>query len=98
MKLIDLRPGMENIHLKVSILRLKPQKEVTTYSGFTHRIVEGMVEDDTEKMGLTVWNEKIDCIQEIKIGNKIELTNCFITSFKGVLSVNVGRESKIMSI
>ena len=95
MKLNKLRPGMENIDLSVEILSIGEPREVETYTGLKHTLVEGEVKDDTGTMGLTVWNESISELEKVKSGDKAKLVNCFITSFKGVLSINVGRESQI---
>jgi replication factor A1 len=95
MKLNGLRPGMEKVDLRVKVLRLKEPRRVTTNTGITHVLVEGEVEDETGKMGLTVWNELIEQLKGIDAGSTVDLRNCFITSFRGVLSVNVGRDSKI---
>lgn len=95
MKLSELRPGMEGVELVVKIVSLNEPREVTTYSGLTHNIVDGVVEDETGTMELTVWNEKIEDVVAVEIGSVVELSNCFITSFKGVLSVNIGRDSEI---
>jgi ssDNA-binding replication factor A large subunit len=86
---------MENLELIVVIISIKKPREVKTYSGFTHILIEGKVKDDTMTMDLTVWNDAIQELQEVKPGDKVKLSNCFITSFKGVLSVNIGRESTI---
>jgi len=96
MKIEGLRPGMENIDLDVTVLNLKEPKHVTTYSGLEHVLVEGEVEDDTGKAFLTVWNEQIDQLDGIAIGNIVGLKNCFISSFKGVIHVNIGRDSEII--
>jgi ssDNA-binding replication factor A large subunit len=96
MKIKGLRPGMENIDLNVTVLNLKEPKQVTTYTGLEHVLVEGEVEDDTGKAILTVWNERIDQLDGIVIGSTVELKNCFISSFKGVIHVNVGRDSEII--
>ena len=98
MKLKDLRPGYENVNLEVKILRLDNPKEITTSYDVTHIIVEGEVEDDSRKMNLTVWNENIKKFEKVDLGDIVELRNCFITSFKGVLSINVGRSSEVQSI
>jgi replication factor A1 len=95
MKLNELRPGMEEIDLEVTILEIGKSREVETHSGLKHTIVDCKVRDDTETMELTVWNETIDELEKVKTGDHVKLINCFITSFKGVLSVNIGRESKI---
>ncbi|MBE0634134.1 hypothetical protein IH574_06140, partial [Candidatus Bathyarchaeota archaeon] len=43
----------------------------------------------------TIWNETIEELVAVKPGDEAKLVNCFITSYKGVLSINIGRESKI---
>ncbi len=96
MKLNELRPGMENLELSVEILSIGEPREVETYTGLKHTLVEGEVKDETGSLGLTVWNESISELENVKPGDSAILVNCFITSFKGVLSINVGRESKII--
>jgi len=96
MKLKELRPGMEKVDLRVKVLRLDEPRQVTSNSGITHTLVEGEVEDETGRMSLTVWNELIEQLTGIEEGNTVDLLGCFITSFKGVLSVNVGRDSEII--
>jgi len=96
MKIAGLRPGMENVDLEVRVLRLEEPRQVTTHTGLEHTLVEGEVEDDTGRVALTVWNEQIDQLEGVDIGNTVKLMNCFISSFKGVLYVNVGRDSEII--
>ena len=95
MKLNELRPGMENIELEVEIVNIGEKREVETYSGLKHTLVECEIKDETGSIGLTVWNETISELEKVKPGDRAKLVNCFITSFKGVLSVNIGRESTI---
>ena len=98
MKLDELRPGMEHIELEVDIISIGEPREVETYSGIKHTIVECEVRDETNSIGLTVWNDTIEELENVNLGDKIRLINCFITSYKGVLSVNIGRESKIIKL
>jgi ssDNA-binding replication factor A large subunit len=98
MKIADLRPGMEKVNLKVTLKRLKEPRKVTTYSGIEHVLVEGEVEDDTGGAVITVWNELIKQLEELEIGCKIQLRNSFITSFKGVIQVNIGRDSEVIQM
>jgi len=97
MKLNDLRPGMEHMNIRVKLVSLEEPREVETSYGITHVLVEGLVEDNSGKMGLTVWNERIEQLDRVKVGENVELKDCFVTSFKGVLSVNVGRDSEVSS-
>ena len=96
MKLKDLRPGMEHVDIQVRLVGLEEPREVETNYGVTHVLVEGQVEDDSGGMRLTVWNEKIELMDGVKVGDTVELKDCFITSFRGVLSINVGRDSEIV--
>jgi ssDNA-binding replication factor A large subunit len=86
---------MEHLELLVEIISIGEPREVETYSGLKHTLVEGEIKDDTTVIGLTVWNDTIEELEKVKPGDKVKLVNCFITSFKGVLSVNIGRESTI---
>jgi len=96
MKIRNLRPGMEKVDLRVGVISLKEPRKVTTYTGVEHVLVEGEVEDETGRMILTVWNDLIMQLEGVEIGSLVELRNCFITSFQGVLHVNVGRDSEII--
>lgn len=95
MNLGELRPGMEELDLEVTILSLNDQREVETHRGIKHVLVEGFVVDEAGTQQLTVWNDSIALLEKVKPGDKVKLINCFISSYKGVLSVNVGRESGI---
>lgn len=98
MRLSELRPGMEELMLTVKLLSLEGPREVETYTGFKHIIVEGKVSDGSDELDFTVWNESIDKLEEIEPGNKLKLVKVFITSYKGDLAVNVGRESEIIKL
>ena len=95
MNLGDLRPGMENLDLEVNIVSLEEQREVENHRGVKHVLVGGVVKDDTASRELTVWNDSIALLEGVKPGDNVRFLNCFISSYKGVLSVNVGRESGI---
>ena len=47
MNLSELRPGMEELDLEVTIVSLEEQREVETHRGLKHVLVEGVVKDDT---------------------------------------------------
>lgn len=96
MKIRELRPGMENVDLRVRIIGLGEPRQVTTYTGIEHILVEGEVEDESGRVVLTVWNDLISQLEGVEIGDMVELRKCFITSFQGVIHVNVGRDSEIL--
>ncbi len=89
----ELRPGMEHLDFKVKMSKIIGIRNVKTFSGVEHRILEGVLENESGSIGFAVWNEKIELFTNLSAGDNIELRDCFITSFKGVLQVNVGRDS-----
>lgn len=95
MNLGELRPGMEEVDLEVTIVSLEEFRDIETHRGKKHTLVDGMIRDEVTSRELTVWNETISELDGVKPGDKVKLINCFISSFKGVLSVNVGRDSRI---
>ena len=86
---------MENLTLEVELTSVEEPREVQTYTGTKHTLVEGTVKDGSGSLGLTVWNEKISELGGVKPGEKIRLVDVFVTSYKGELSVNVGRGSSV---
>ncbi len=90
-----LRPGMEHINFIVRVIKLTGVRKVKTYSGVEHSILEGEISDNHGDISFAVWNEKIEQFSGISVGDKVELQNCFVTSFKGILQVNVGRDSDV---
>ena len=87
---------MEHVDLKVRVVKLDKPRKVTSYTGVEHTIVDGEVEDKTGRADLTVWNDSIKQLDGVDVGSDVDLKDCFITSFKGVLQVNVGRDSEII--
>jgi ssDNA-binding replication factor A large subunit len=94
----ELRPGMEHLDFKVKISRIIGIRTVKTFSGIEHRILEGEFENESGAIGFAVWNEKIELFTNLSAGDKMELRDCFITSFRGVLQVNVGRDSNAKKV
>ena len=90
MKVSELRPGMDEVYVVVRLVGLDQPKEVETRSG-RHVVVEGVVEDDSGSIRVRVWDERVEDLSEIRVGDVIEVGNGFVTSYKGVWRLNVGR-------
>jgi len=84
---------MDHLRLRVKVTLLKGVRKVKTYTGLEHSLLEGDISDGEGTIGFVVWNEKIDLFSGVAVGDVVELTNAFVTSFRGILQVNVGRDS-----
>lgn len=89
---------MEHVDIKVTVKSLNEPREVLTSYGITHNLVDGVVEDESGSVGVTFWNEKLELLEGVSEGSLVELKDCFITSFRGELSINVGRDSELEKI
>jgi len=85
----DLKPGMSHVNLTVNVLEVSESKQMVTSAGVEHEILELTVGDKSGSIKLVLWDEKI--IPDLKIGDKVEIENGFVTSFKGAWRINVGR-------
>jgi ssDNA-binding replication factor A large subunit len=97
-RLGELRPGMEHLEFKVNIANIKGVRKVKTYSGIEHSILEGELSDNISTISFAAWNEKIDLFIGIVMGDTVSLSDCFVTSYKGVLQLNIGRDSIVQKI
>lgn len=89
---------MEHMDFRVRVTKLNEVRKVKTYSGLEHTLMEGEVADDSGNVSFTVWNEKIAELEGIEIGDLVEMKNCFITSFRGIIQINVGRDSSVIKM
>lgn len=95
MDIRDLKPGMDHVNMKVKVSNISESKQITTGAGVEHEIVELEVQDETGSMTLVLWNDKII---SIKAGDTLEIKNGFVTSFKGVWRINVGKYGDVVKI
>jgi replication factor A1 len=85
----DLKPGMSHVDITVNVLSVSGSKQAVTSAGVDHEILELEVDDKSGSIRLVLWDEKI--IPDLKTGDKVKIENGFVTSFKGVWRINVGR-------
>jgi len=91
----DLKPGMSRVSMKVKVASVSEPKHVTSGKGVEHEILELEVEDETGSMAMDLWNEKIIPLNARDI---LQIENGFVTSFKGVWRVNVGKYGEVTKV
>jgi len=80
---------MSRVNLTVKVLKAPESVQTVTSGGVEHQILELEVGDKSGSIRLVLWDEKI--IPDLKEGDTVKIENGFVTSFKGVWRVNVGR-------
>jgi len=82
--------------MTVKVLAVSESKQTVTSAGIEHEILELNVSDKSGSIKLVLWDEKI--ISDLKIGDRIQVENGFVTSFKGAWRINVGRYGEARKI
>ncbi|MCS7123577.1 MAG: OB-fold nucleic acid binding domain-containing protein [Candidatus Aenigmarchaeota archaeon] len=90
-EIANLKNGDRNITVKGKITEKSDEKIVLTRFG-KRRVCEFVIEDESGSANLVVWEEKIN---EINVGDEVEINNCYITQFKNKIQVNLSRSSSI---
>lgn len=91
MHISDLMPGMSNVNMKLEVLEVSEPQRIITGQGIEHEIQELEVGDETGKMKLVLWDDRII---PVKIGDAVRIENGFVSSFKGEWKINIGKSGK----
>ena len=86
---------MRRVNVRVKVVSVSEPKHVTSGKGVEHELLELEVEDETGSMAMDLWNEKIISLE---VGDLLQIENGFITSFKGVWRINVGKSGAVTKI
>lgn len=96
MNVHDLKPGMDHVNLTVKVLNIPNSKKMVTSAGVDHEILELEVNDDSGSVKLVLWDDKI--LSNLKENDVVRIENGFVTSFKGVWRINVGRYGTVAKL
>jgi len=86
---------MSSVNIKVTVSNISESKQITAGKGVEHEILEVEVKDETGKMTLVLWDEKVI---PLKVGDILRIENGFVTSFKGDWRINVGKYGEIAKL
>ena len=94
MNINDLRDGMRRVDVEGEVVEIGEPRNVS-WAGGEGRVADCKMKDASGQIKLTLWNEHID---QVKPGSKIRITNGYTKSFRGEVTVNVGKYGKLESI
>ncbi len=95
MKISELKLGMSNIKLKAKVIEISEPRNVRTKFGYQTRVATATLEDETGRIPLTLWGRQID---EINIGDTVEISDGYTREFRGELQLNVPRKGEIKKV
>ena len=83
---------MDTVNLKAKVVDVSEPRDVRTKFGYQTRVATATIEDDSGKIPLTLWGKQID---EIGEGDTIEVTDGYVSEFRGEIQLNVPRKGEI---
>ncbi|RLG89128.1 MAG: single-stranded DNA-binding protein [Thermoprotei archaeon] len=90
----DLRPGMENVSIKVRVLEVNQPKVIQTRAGM-RTLSEAVVGDGTGRVKLTLWGRAVGKLSE---GRVFTIEGAWVTVFKGKVQLNAGSRTEIKEV
>lgn len=93
-RILDIKPGMNNVNLRVRVLETYKPKTIQTRKG-PRTISEAIIGDESGRTKATLWGQKAGTLEA---GRAYEIEGAFITGYRGQALVNIGRTSKITRI
>jgi replication factor A1 len=94
-KISELRYRMRGINVKAKIIEIPPPQQVQTRFGTKVYVSNVKIADETGSMTLSLWNNQID---NVHVGDEIELRNCYIFRYRGALQLRLGRKGTLSII
>jgi replication factor A1 len=87
-KVETLTPNSKGVNTIVKVVSKGEVRSVTGRDYSVRRVTDALVGDETACLYMTLWDEKIDAINE---GATLRVTNGYINLFRGNMRLNVGK-------
>jgi replication factor A1 len=87
-KVETLTPNSRGVNIVVKVVSKGEIRSVTGRDYSVRRVTDALVGDETASIYMTLWDEKIDAINE---GATLQITNGYINLFRGNMRLNVGK-------
>jgi len=92
MKISELRAGATNVELEGTITEKSEPREVITKYGKRLNVADAVISDDTGSISISLWEGNIDLVN---VGDKVKVTNGYVSEFKGNPQLSTGKYGKI---
>lgn len=88
----ELKLGMSDVNLTAKVVDMPEPREVRTKYGYSTKVANATIEDDTGKIALTLWGDQTEKVGE---GDTVEITGGYVREFGGELQINVPRKGEL---
>ena len=91
MEIKDLQPRQGNVEVVATIKSIEEPREFEKF-GNTGKVANATIEDESGSIKLTLWNDQID---QVKVGNKVHITNGYVNEWQGESQLTTGKFGKL---
>ena len=91
MQVKDLKPRLGNVNIELEVIEVGETREFQKF-GNTGKVANATAKDDTGQIKVSLWNEDVG---KIKAGDKIRITNGWVSEFQGEMQLSAGRLGKL---
>ncbi|MCL4343656.1 MAG: DNA-binding protein [Nitrososphaerota archaeon] len=92
LKIKDLSMGSSRVSVEGVVVSKSEPRNVKTKMGEDAQVADCVIEDDSGKIVMSLWNNQIEQVNE---GDQVRVENGYVTSFRSELRLNVGRYGKL---
>ena len=87
-KIETLTPQSRGVNTIVKVVSKGEVRSVTGRDYSVRRVADALVGDETACIYMTLWDDKIDAINE---GSTLSITNGYVNLFRGNMRLNIGK-------
>lgn len=91
MKVSELQAKQGKVDITLEIMKKEEPREFTKF-GMVGKVCNCTGKDDSGEIKITLWNDQVDQVQE---GNTIQITNGYVSEYKGELQLSTGKFGKL---
>ncbi|MCL4381184.1 MAG: DNA-binding protein [Candidatus Marsarchaeota archaeon] len=95
MKINELKAGTNNVNIQAKVVQKDEPRDVTSKFGKRLRVTNISLEDETGVISMSLWG---DDINEVNVGDMIEVSNGYVNEFRGTPQLSTGKFGKITVI
>ena len=91
MKVSELQARQGKVNIELEIISVETPREFNKF-GNTGRVANAAAKDDSGEIKLTLWNGELD---QVKAGDKVRITNGYVSEFQGEKQLSAGKFGKL---
>ncbi len=92
MKISELKAGASSVEIEATVVEKSEPREVVTKYGKRLNVARATLKDDSGSITISLWEKDID---SIGVGDKIKITNGYVSEYKGTPQLSTGKYGKI---